>query len=49
MSQRESKQSKKQDRSYAKVISVQYLLDPLHQIFAGVSVSAKEDVQQSMF
>ena len=40
------KQAKqKQDRSYAKVIRAQYLLDPLNQIFAGVAVSAKEDVQ----
>ena len=41
-----SKQSRMQ--SYAKVVRAQYLLDPLHQIFAGVAVRAKKDVQQSM-
>ena len=42
------KANKAKAQSYTNVIRVQYLLDPLHQIFAGVSVSAKEDVQQSM-
>ena len=35
-------------QSYAKVVRSQDLLDPFHQVFAGVAVRAKKDVQQSM-
>ena len=39
---------KQQMQSYANVVRAQDLLDPLHQIFTGVAVRAKKDVQQSM-
>ena len=42
------KQAKQEQDSYANVIRVQDLLDPLHHVFTRVSIRAKEDVQQSM-
>jgi hypothetical protein len=35
-------------QSYANVVRAQDLLDPFHQVFPGVAIRAKKDVQQSM-